>query len=108
MERTKTLNALSLSDAKVSHDSGGRLIVIEVPEEAEQALIERLPGARLVPIDSDVKNIMRDLDPTESLFLDALKIRTSKEYRDAKKQRKYGETPEEKKLFSASCVREEY
>lgn len=106
--RTKALNAISSSGAKVRHDSGGRLIVIEVPEEAEKALTERLSRARLVPVDSDVRGLITDLDSTESLFLDALKIRTSKNYRDAKKRRKVGETPEEKELTSGPCVREEY
>jgi hypothetical protein len=108
IERSKALNAISLSGAKVSHDSGGRFIVIEIPEEAEQDIIKRLPGARLVPLDSDVTNLISNLDSTESLFLNALKIRTSKKYRDAKKKRKVGDTPEEKELISAPDVREEY
>lgn len=108
IDRSKALNTVSASGATVHHDSGGRLIVIEAPEEAEKTLTERLPGARLVPVDADVKDTIADLDPTESLFLDALKIRTSSSYRDAKARRAFGETPEEQELFTASCVREEY
>lgn len=107
-ERNKALSAIASSGAKVRHDSGGRLIVIEVSVEAEKALTERLAGVRLVPLDSDVTDSIGDLEPTESLFLDALKIRTSKSYRDAKKRRKVGETPEEKELVSGPDVREEY
>lgn len=108
IDRSKALNAVSAVRAKVRHDSGGRLIVIEASEESEKALTERLPGARLVPLDSDVWESLTDLDPSESLFLEALKIRTSKAYRDAKKRRKVGETPEEKELVSAPDVREDY
>ncbi|MFX0185308.1 MAG: hypothetical protein ACFE95_19675 [Candidatus Hodarchaeota archaeon] len=106
--RSKALKAISSSGAKVCHDSGGRLIVVEVRKKTEKALIKLLPNARLVPIDSDIKDSIIDLDSTESLFLEALKIRTSKKYRTAKKTRKVGDTPEEKELISGSCVREEY
>ncbi len=108
LDRSKTLNAILSSGAKVRHDSGGRLIVAEVSKEAEKALAKSLPGARLVAVDSDVKGSITSLDPTETLFLEALKIRTSKSYRDAKKRRKFGETPEEKQLLTGSCVREGY
>ena len=108
IDRSKALNAILSLGAKVRHDSGGRLIVIEAQKKAEKGLTERLPGARLVPVDSDVRDSIPDLDSTESLFLEALKIRTSKRYRDAKKRRKVGETPEEKELISGPCVREDY
>jgi hypothetical protein len=108
IDRNQVLNVISSSGARVRHDSGGRLIVIYVPEEAEKVLSERLPKARLLPIESDVSDSIADLDATESLFLAALKIRTSKSFRDAKKRRKVGETPEEKKLVSGPDVREEY
>ncbi len=107
IDRTKALEAISASGAKVRHDSGGRLIIVEVPEEVE-ILKERLPQARLLPVDADVRDKIANLDPTESLFLDALRIRTSEDYREAKRQRKYGDTPEEQELLSAPDVREEY
>jgi hypothetical protein len=107
-DRSEALNAISASGVKVRHDSGGRLIVIEATEETEKALTGRLSGIRLVPVDADVRNSIADLDSTESLFLAALKIRTSKLYRDAKRRRKVGETPEEKALVSGPCVREDY
>lgn len=108
INRAKALTAISEAGAKVRHDSGGRLLVIEAPARAEKELRERLPEARLVAVDADVKDELSSLDETESLFLDALKLRMSKSFRDAKRRRKYGETPEEKELFSGSCVREEY
>lgn len=107
-EKNKVLNTMKSAGAKVRHDSGGRLIVIEVSKEAEKLLSQRLVGARLVPLDADAKEVLGEMDPTESLFLDALKIRTSKDYRDAKKRRKVGDTPEERELVSGPDVREEY
>jgi hypothetical protein len=104
-DRQKELRAISAVGAKIRHDSGGRLIVIEVPEGAEKELLRRLRGARLVSVDADVTDLLGDLNPTESLFLEALKIRTSKSYREAKKKRKFGETPEEKMLTTGSCIR---
>src|SRR5688500_1574584 len=98
-DRAKALNAISESGAKVRHDSGGRLIVIKASKKAEGLLAERLPEARLEPVDADVKGEITGLDATESLFLDALQIRTSKSYQDAKRRRKFGETPEEQELF---------
>ncbi|MHA2423925.1 MAG: hypothetical protein ACXAEF_04005 [Candidatus Thorarchaeota archaeon] len=108
IDRRKALKAISSSGAKVIHDSGGRLIVIEVPEEAEEKLDELLPEVRIESVDSDVRDSITDLDSTESLFLEALKIRTSKSYREAKKLRKVGDTPEERDLVSGPCIREEY
>lgn len=108
MDRTKALNALSAAGAKVSHDSGGRVLVIDASDEVVQALSRALPGARVVDADADVKDSIKNMDETEQLFVEAMKIRTSKSYREAKARRKFGESPEEKELFSGSCVREEY
>ena len=104
-DRQKELRAISAAGAKIRHDSGGRLILIEVPEGAGKHLLRRLRGARLVPADADVTALLKNLDQTESLFLEALKIRTSKSYREAKKKRKFGDTPEEKMLTTGSCIR---
>lgn len=104
-DRQKELRAILAAGVKIRHDTGGRLILIEVPEGAAKDLLLRLRGARLVPADADVTALLKNIDPTESLFLEALKIRTSKSYRDEKKKRKFGETPEEKMLATGSCVR---
>lgn len=106
IDRSKVLNAISSVGAKVRHDSGGRLLVISVSKETEAELARLLPEARIVAVDADPRQVISDLDPTESLFFDALKIRTSKNYRDAKRQRKYGESPEEQQLMSGPCVRD--
>jgi hypothetical protein len=108
IDRARAMNAIREAGAKVRHDSGGRLIVIDARKSAQDALEKSLPGARIVPVDTDVKRTVPRLDETESLFLGALQIRTSKNYRARKRRRKFGETPEEKELFDASCVREEY
>jgi hypothetical protein len=108
IDRARALNAIAAAGAKVRHDSGGRLIVIDARKSAQDALEKSLPSARIVPVDADVKGTVPRLDETESLFLGALQIRTSKNYRARKRRRKFGETPEEKELFEASCVREEY
>jgi hypothetical protein len=104
-DRQKELRAISNAGAKIRHDSGGRLILIEVPEGAEKGLLQRLRDAQLVSPDTDVTALLKNLDPNETLFLEALKIRTSKSYREAKKKRKFGETPEEKMLTTGSCIR---
>lgn len=104
LERTRALNAISSSGAKVIHDSGGRFIVIETSRDAEEILGERMPGPRLVPVDEvdeDIKESVVDLDPTESLFLDSLRLRNSESYQEAKRQRPGpGETPEERIVLS--------
>lgn len=104
-DRTKVLTALAAAGVKVRHDSGGRLLVVELTEEAEKALAERVREARLVSLDADVKAELAPLTPTETLFLDALRIRTSKAYRESKAKRKYGETPEEQLLTMGPCIR---
>ncbi len=108
MDRRKALNAITASGAKVRHDSGGRLMLVELPEEQTGELRELLPGARLVPVDADVRDSLSELDPSESLFLAALQIRTSPSYREQKARRVYGETPEEQALVSAPDYRPEY
>jgi len=104
ISRNKALNAISSSGSKIHHDSGGRLIIIEVSKKAEKALVKLLPGGKLESVDYDAKKLIADLDSNDSLFLEALKTRTSKSYRDAKKRRKVGETPEEKELISGHCI----
>ncbi len=107
IERKKAINTISSSGAKVRHDSGGRFMVIEVSKEEERDLKKQLPNARIVELDS-IKEVKADLDESESLFLEALKIRNSEDYREMKRKSKPGESTEEKKQLSGSCVREEY
>lgn len=108
IHKNKVKEAILASGAKIRHDSGGRFIVVHVSDKSEKALLKLLPKARILPIDSDLKELISDMDANEKLFFDALRTRASKKYRDAKMKRKPGESPEEKELFSGSCVRDEY
>lgn len=108
IDRRKVFKAITSSKSKIRHDSGGRFIVIETSREGEKELKERISGARIVKVDKDLKDSIPDLSPTEQLFLDALKLRGSKDYRDLKRLRVIGETPEEQELLTGSCIREEY
>ena len=110
MDRTKALNVAMTGHAKVVHDSGNRLLVIEATDSEIKAILKQLPDAKIVSLDSRFSRTIPDLslDENELIFVEALKIRTSAKFRKAKKLRKYGETPEEQKLTSGSCVREIY
>lgn len=106
IDRIKALNEISSLGAKIRHESGGRLIVVDTSGIDETTIEKRLSGARLVPLDADVKDSIQDLDENESLFLDALRIRTSPDYRAAKDRQRPGETPEEREMLSAPCMPE--
>lgn len=107
--RRRAHNAVASTGGRVRHDSGGRLIVIEMMGDvAEDDLLSKLPGARLLPVDTHLPEAIEDLDENDALFLEALKVRASQGYRAAKETRTVGETPEEKELLSAPDVREEY
>jgi len=58
LDRSKALNAILSSGAKVRHDSGGRLIVIEVPKAAEKALAKSLPTAGALSINEPGANVL--------------------------------------------------
>ena len=107
IERRKALTALAAVGAKVRHDSGGRLLVIDASAKAIKELASLLPDARVMAVSAGARQRIASLDSTEVLFLSALKIRSSKAYRAAKKKRKIGESPEERLLFSAPDTREE-
>jgi hypothetical protein len=105
VDRRRELLVIASVGGKVRHDSGGRLLVVELPESAEPELLKLLPGASLVTLDAELSRPVPDLDEGEALFLEALRIRHSPAYREAKAKRVFGESPEEKLLATASCVR---
>lgn len=105
VDRRKELAAIDAVGARLRHDSGGRLIVLELPDGAEAALLRRLPGAKLLPIGAELAAAIPGLDAGETLFLEALRIRASAGYREAKRRRKPGASPEEQMLATGSCVR---
>ena len=106
IDRVKVLNEVASRGGKVRHDSGGRVVVINTADMDEAALT-RVAGARLVPLDANVRDLLPDLDDNESLFVEALRIRMSPRYRDLKARQRPGETPEEQALLSAPCIPEE-
>jgi hypothetical protein len=106
LDRVKALTDIKSSGAKIRHDSGGRLVVIDVSGVDEEVLSERLAGVRVVPLADDLTESIPDLDTNESLFLEALRIRTSPDYRELKSRQVPGESPEEQEMFSAPCMPE--
>lgn len=84
--------------------SSGRILLVDSPEQDEARLGEDLPGARVLPLDADVPELTPPLDESETLFLDALRIRSSAGYQRQKAGQKAGESPEEQLMFTASCV----
>jgi hypothetical protein len=105
-ERRRVLGTVAAAGARVRHDSGGRLLVIETSDRADETLRRTLPGATIVPLTADVADRVPDLDPSDSLFVQALAIRQSPAYRRQKERRKPGESPEERLLFTAPCMPE--
>jgi hypothetical protein len=67
--KRRILNVLSAAGIKVLHDSGGRLIIIDVPEKIEKTLLKNIPGAKLISINPDMKDDISGLNTNESFFL---------------------------------------
>lgn len=107
-DRVKVLKSLEDSGVKVIHDSGERILEVALPEKREAEVGKILPSiARLVAQDSDAPRKLLKLSDNEKIYVEALKLRTSKAFIDERKRRKPGSTKEEKELFQASCVPEE-
>ncbi len=108
LKRKRALDALKARGGAVRHDSGGRLVVVEGPQEGEEQATASLreaavEGASLVPLTEGVEAMISDLTPNERLFLEAVKIRNSPGYREMKARQKPGESPEEQAMFTAPC-----
>lgn len=106
VNRVRAMKEVQAS-GKVRHDSGGRLLVIDSYDD--DRILESLPpGSRIVSIDERLADSMSDLaidlDSSESLFLEALQIRSSERFREAKARQKPGETPEEQLMFTTPCT----
>ena len=100
-DREKTLKALIERGGKVVHDSGERVLIVEVPKGTK--LRQKLPAtSKLLLLNSNViKEISRPSEH-ERLFIDALKLRTSKAFIEEKKLRIPGSTPEEQEMMLES------
>ena len=104
-ERENILKLLAESKGRVLHDSGERVLVIGVPKGKETKLKAVLPTTSSLLKLTDDKNIRRKVtrpSSHERLFIDALKLRTSKKFIDEKKLRKPGSTKEEKEMLKVS------
>lgn len=104
-EKEEILKLLSESGGKVIHDSGERVLVIEVPKNNESKLKASLPNTSSLLRLTDHDNIKRNIiqpSPHELLFIDALKLRTSESFINEKRLRKPGSTPEEQKMLLES------
>lgn len=107
-QRNDAIQIVRSEGGQVLQDSGGRAIVVETGQEEEKIRIKLPQRARISQIEEDIRNILVNPDPTESLFLDALNLRNSASYRSAKRNRKPpGEEPEEIELLSGSCTGDE-
>ena len=104
LRRSQVLNALKESGVRVQHDSGGRLLVIEATERTEEVLRRRMKDVKIVSLEDDIEDSIRDLDPQDALFARALVLRYSPAYREMKARQKPGETPEEQLLVSGPCT----
>ncbi|NNE21515.1 MAG: hypothetical protein HKN11_02785 [Rhizobiales bacterium] len=92
--------------AKILHDSGNRVIVIETDREPEE-IVQRLPkGVTITPPDKAAK-AGKERNEHDELFVKALKLRASNKYRRMKDQQVPGESPEEKLLVTGSCETED-
>jgi|GEM_PF-3575264 len=101
-DRAKLVEDLRASGGRVSQDSGGRILVVQVPEASEVEVTKRLPrSSKLLALDTDLKKEAAALDESDALFVDALKLRMSPAFIAEKKSRKPGDTPEEKEMLGA-------
>lgn len=102
-ERDKVLKVLEKEKGKVLHDSGERIIIVEVPEINKME--ERLPST-IKPLklkeSNRIKSEISQLSQHELLFIDALILRSSEKFINEKKLRKPGSTKEEKKMLEGS------
>lgn len=100
-DRETTLKAIAERGGRVVHDSGQRVLVIEVPKRT-RLKDKLLPTTKIVKINGNVKRAISRPSKHETLFIDALKLRTSRKFINEKMQREPGSTPEEQKMFETS------
>lgn len=110
LARKRVLEEMVATGATVRHDSGGRLLVVEI-SDADADTLRKKPGlVDVAPLDEGaVRQALQvpDLDEQDTLFLRALAIRTSPDYRERKRLRVPGESPEEQLLVTAPCTPED-
>lgn len=105
-DRTAVARALDsvVSSGATFRHSSGRIVVVEASDAQAERLTAEIPGARLVPFDADVSALIPDLDTSELLFLEAVRIRNSATYQQEKAGQTPGDSPEEQLMFTAPCI----
>ncbi len=101
-DKEKLVEGLRESGGRVTQDSGGRVVVVQVPDAKEDAVAKKLPrSSKFLKTDVDLKKEAGQINENEALFIDALQLRTSPAFIAEKKSRKPGDTPEEKEMLGA-------
>ena len=101
--KVRVTNAVKAAGAKIRH-SAGRIFLLDTRENDEEIRRNLPEGTRLLPTDREIDTTLTDLEPSELLLLDAIRLLESPEYRAEKQRSRPGETPEEQELFSGPCV----
>ena len=95
------LKTLSKIGGKTLHDSGERVIIVEVPKTTR--LQEVLPKTtKLLRLQDNARKAITKPTEHELLFIDALKLKYSEAFIKERKQRKPGSTPEEQAMLQES------
>jgi hypothetical protein len=103
--RVKVINAVKAAGGKIRHSSG-RVFLLETLEKDEEIRRNLPEGTTILPTDQEIRTTLTDLEPSESILLDAIRLMNSSEYHAEKKRYRPGETPEEQELFLGPCIEE--
>ena len=107
-ERNNTIDNIKSQGGHIIHDSGGRLLIIEAGRVEDKIRNNLSQNTRMMNVDEINKNLLENLDNSESIFLDALNLKNTVIYQAAKRNRKPpGEEPEEKEMLLGSCMGDE-
>ena len=107
-DRDKVLDILAKYKVKIIHDSCGRVINLDASKLTKEVLCELPKETKVVSLNENIKSHLEKLESGETRFLNALSIRLSSEFKENRKKRKpFGMEPEEKELFTGSCLVEE-
>lgn len=99
-DRKKLAEILAAAGVKVIYDSGGRVLVVDVPKNAEDKL-RQLPFSAQLIEETEASRILARPDENEKIFLGAVALRKSQDFKAKLNKFKPGESPEEIELLSA-------
>jgi hypothetical protein len=98
-DRDRLAKILTERGVKVNHDSGGRALVVDVPEDSKS--LNNLPeGVRVEDMKTGASALPR-ANQNERIFLEALSLRQTANFTRTLNRFKPGESPEEKQLLEA-------